>query len=267
MGALFVKPRLPIFSTLAAAYREWRRALSALRPPIINAFIILTAVAAVGEMIPQRYWDANPLGEIMSLMQTAIRALLLAPIVIAIHRFVILGEVRRAFTLPLGEPVFWTFFVWLFVIEVLIGLPFEVLGAMQALDLSLQATTLGLIVALIVAAAIVLRLIVLLPAIAVGAPGASPAQAIADTKGQALRILAIVLLAVLPWFAANIASVLLLGRRMEIPGSPQMMIGLVMGGVLQTVVLSLTAVIASLAFIALGAQVRRAGAAAPRAPT
>ena len=262
-----MKQRLSIFATLAAAYREWRRALLALRPLIINAFLIVTAVATVGEIIPQHYWDTRPLGEIMSLVQTTILALLLAPIVIAIHRFVILGEVRSAYTLPLGDPAFWTFFVWLFVIEVLIGLPFEVLGAMQALDLSLQATALGLIVTLIAAAAVVLRLIVLLPAIAVEAPRASPAQAIADTKGEALRILAIVLLAVLPWFAANLVGTLLLGRRMEIPGSPQMMIGLVMGGGLQTVVLSLTAVIASLAFVALGAQVRRAGAAAPRAPT
>jgi hypothetical protein len=62
---------------------------------------------------------------------------------------------------------------------------------------------------------------VLLPAIAVEAPGASPRLTFIDTKGQALRILAILLLALAPWISAIFVSVILLGPRVSVTGSPQ----------------------------------------------
>ena len=68
------------------------------------------------------------------------------------------------------------------------------------------------------------------------------------------------MLAFVPWVVADAGGIFLLGRGVAVTGSPPMMISLVMGGVLQTVVLSLSAVIASLVFVALAAQVRRAGA-------
>jgi hypothetical protein len=49
----------------------------------------------------------------------------------------------------------------------------------------------------------------------------------------------------------------LLGPGAQITGTPLAMIFLVMGGVLQMIMLSLTAVIASYAFMSLAAQVRR----------
>jgi hypothetical protein len=67
-----------------------------------------------------------------------------------------------------------------------------------------------------------------------------------DTKGQALRILALFFLALLPWISANIGGLLLLGPRVQIVGTPQAITSLVMGGVLQTITLALTAVIALL---------------------
>jgi len=85
-----------------------------------------------------------------------------------------------------------------------------------------------------------------------------------DTKGQALRILAIFVLALLPWIAADFAGVLLIGRRIDVAGSLPGISFLLLGGVLQTIMLSMTAVIASLVFIALGAKVCHAPAP-PRA--
>jgi len=109
-----------------------------------------------------------------------------------------------------------------------------------------------------------LRLTILLPALAVEAPGATPSHALVDTKGHALRILSLFLLALLPWVAVDIGSVLLLGPSAQITGTPLAMIFLVMGGVLQMIMLSITAVITSYAFMSLAAQVRRA--AEPQAP-
>ena len=247
---------------LAAAYREWWRVLVSLRPLILNAFLIVLAVAVVEQQIPERLWDEIPLGNIMSVAETAIRALLLTPVAIAIHRLVILDEVTRAYTLPLGEPAFRV--AWLFALGVIADLPFDLLTAMQARDASLAATSIGFLLALIAVVAFALRLTVLLPAIAVAAPGAWLKPALADTKGQALRILAIFLLALLPWIAADAAGVALIGRRIEAVGSLPGVMFLLLCGVLQTIMLSMAAVVASLVFIVLSAKVRQAPAP-PRA--
>jgi hypothetical protein len=195
--------------------------------------------------------------------------LLFTPILIAIHRFVIRDEVTPAYTFAVGEPAFRPFFLWLFALKVLSGLPLDFLGVLQMFDLSLAATSLGLVVALIVAIAVALRLTILLPAVAVRAPGATAARVMAnvmaDTKNQALRLLAIFVVALIPWIAAVIAGVIVLGRGVEVTGSPAMMASLVMGGVSETITLSLTAVIASLAFVALAKEVNRAAALSPGA--
>ena len=250
--------KLRIGPTLVAAYREWWRALETLRLLILNAFLIIVFLAVIEDQIPSRLSDQEPLGHIISLAETAIRAMLLTPIAIAIHRMVILDEVNRAYTLPLGEPAFRAFFAWLVVLGVIGGLPFDLLGVLQTHNASLATTLIGFLLAMIAMIAFALRLTVLLPAIAVEAPGAALKPALADTRGKTLRILAIFVLALLPWVAADFAGVLLIGRRIAVPGSLPGAFGLILGGVLQTALLSLTAVIASLVYIALAAKVRHA---------
>ena len=250
--------------TLVAAYRDWGRLLTAMRAIILSAFLIVLAISVAEELVPERLWDLQLAGEALGLLQDAAWALLLTPVVIAIHRFVILGEITSAYTLHVGEPGFRIFLAWLLALKILVGLPFDLLGVLQTLDWSPRATALALAAALILVIAVALRLTILLPALAVEAPGATPSHALADTKGQALRILALFLLALLPWVAVDIGGVLLLGPGAQITGTPRAMIFLVMSGALQTVVLSITAVIASYAFMSLAAQVGRA--AQPQAP-
>jgi hypothetical protein len=253
-----MKPgRLPVMPTLIAAYRDWGRTLNAMRAINLSAIIIITAISVGAEFVPQRLWEQQLSGEALDLVQGAIWAFLLAPFVIALHRFVILGEITPAYTLPINEPAFLIFFGWLFALKVLVGLPFDVLGALQALNWSLRASTLAFAVALVAVAFVSLRLSILLPACAVEAPGATPSRALADTRGQALRIFALFFLALLPWLAANIAGVFLLGPGIQIIGTPRAMVSLVMGGILQTITLSLMTVIASYAFMALAANVKR----------
>ena len=256
--------RLPILPTLVAAYRDLGRLLTAMRAVMLSAFFIMLATSVAAELVPQRLWDQELAGEALGFAQNAVEAFLLTPIVIAIHRFVILDKITPNYTVPIGEPVFGIFFGWLLALKVLVGLPFDLLGVVQTLDWSLPASVLALVLALIAAVGVSLRLTILLPALAVEAPGATPSHALADTKGHALRVLALFFLALAPWLAATIGGVLLLGRGATITGSPLAMLSLVMGGVLQTILLALTAVIASHAFMALAAQVKRA--AEPHAP-
>jgi hypothetical protein len=258
LRAVIVKQRLPITPTLVAAYRDLGRLLTAMRALMMSAFLIMLAISAAADFVPQRLWDQELAGEALGLAQNAIEAFLLTPVVVAIHRFVILDKITPNYTLPVGDPVFRIFFSWLLALEVLLGLPFDLLGVLQTLNWSLSAITLAFALALIAAVGVALRLTILLPALAVGAPGATASHAAADTKGHVLRILALFVLALVPWLAAAFGGVLLLGRGAMITGSPLAMLSLVMGGVLQTITLALTVVIASYAFMALAAQVKRA---------
>lgn len=249
--------QLPIIRTLAVAYRDWRRVLLALRMLVAGAFLILVTLDTVAEFVPQSLWGQNLTGQALDLADDAIWAMLLTPIVIAVHRFVIQDVVTPGFTLPLGNPVYQKVAVWLFALKVLSGLPFDLLGMMQMLGWPLWASTLGFVVALVAAIGLSLRLAILPPALAVQAPGATALHALADSKGQVLRLFAIFFLALIPWVAVGVGDIVLLGRRIGVTGSPQMMIGLVMGGLLQTIVLTLSAVIASHAFQTLADAVNR----------
>jgi hypothetical protein len=251
--------KLLIWPTLGASYREWRRMLPALRPLVINGFLIVLAISVLDEFIPARLADQELFGTAISLVEAALRAFLLTPILIAIHRFIILDEITKAYAVPLGEPAFRRFFSWLFAFEVLAGFPLDFLGALQALNVTLTVSVIGFVAALVVAFALMVRLAILPPAIAVEAPGARLAWALEDTKGSALRIFAIFFVAVIPWLVLDLAVFTLIGRGAAGTGSVAGLVGLVFGGILQTALLTLMAVIASLLFIALGMHVRRHG--------
>jgi hypothetical protein len=254
---LLLRQRLPVFATVAAAYREWWRACLALPMLLFSAFIISVAVAAIGDVIPQRLWDSNQFGEILSLAREGIRSVLLSPIVIGIHRFVILDEPASNYVFPVSEPAFWRFVGWLFGLDILTGLPIDLLSFMQALNVSVWTTTVVFFVLQVAAIALAFRLWILLPAIAVDAAATKPALALADTKGYVLRILAITALAAIPWFIVAMIGASLIGRRFDAIGSFPAMIGLLMIGVLQSLLLLLLTVVVSLVFIALGAKTKR----------
>jgi len=63
--------KLPIWSTLGAAYREWRRMLPALRPLVIDAFLIVLTISVLDEFIPARLAEQEPLGTAISLVEAA----------------------------------------------------------------------------------------------------------------------------------------------------------------------------------------------------
>jgi hypothetical protein len=260
-----LKQRLPVVATIVATYREWWRACSALRTLVFSAFVILLAATTVSDFIPQRFWDRGPLGEVLSLAQQAIRSVLLAPVLIGIHRFVILDEPAPGYAFPAGEPAFWTFVAWLFGLDVLTGLPIDLLGLMQVLNVPVWTSTFIFIALLAAAVVLALRLSILLPAIAVDATGIKPALALADTRGYALRMLAITVLAAIPWLAVSAIGTWLIGRRIDVVGSFPAMVGLLMTGALQTISLSLMAVIVSLVFVALGAKTKRSIASSAHA--
>jgi len=249
--------RLPIVSTAASAFRDWRRLFSVLRGLMFSAFLVLLVISAATEFIPNRIWQQELFGDALTLVQDAAEALLLAPLIIAIHRFVILGEATRSYLLDLGDPTFRLFVGWLFALKIIGGLPFTLLGALQALGWQPLATVLPFAVALVLALIISIRFTILFPALAVRAAGASAAHALADSKGYVLRILAIFCIVLLPWLLLDIVIVLLLGPGAHVGGSSPAMLTLAFSAVLQTGMVSISAVAVSHMFQALASEVRR----------
>jgi hypothetical protein len=71
-------------AALIAAYRDLRRLLSPLRIIVIGAFLNLLAISVAADLVPQRVWDQTPSGEVSTMLQDALWALLLTPVVTAL---------------------------------------------------------------------------------------------------------------------------------------------------------------------------------------
>ena len=140
------------------------------------------------------------------------QAFLLTPYLIAVHRFIILGETATPYRLEPRAHRFQLFFLWSVVLSMFYWVPAFVLGALPRTTGTMLVGSL-LLLAIFVAAVIVsTRLIILFPAIAVDAPGATWVNAMADTKGNFWRILLISMLATLPVLIGMIAVALLAGE-------------------------------------------------------
>src|SRR5208337_1677202 len=97
---------LPIWRTVAAAYREWWRMLPVLRPLVVNAVLIVIAISVLDALVPARWFAQELSASMITLVEAALHALLLAPVVAAIHRFIIRDNITKAYTLPLGDAQF-----------------------------------------------------------------------------------------------------------------------------------------------------------------
>jgi len=118
-----------------------------------------------------------------------------SPYLIAVHRFILLGKVTTRYDLELGDPRLQRFFGWTIVFA-LLGVAPALLSSLLPLPAFLRSV---LTSALAIAALVVtVRLIVVLPAIAVDSDRVTWQNAMADTAGYAGRIFLICLAADLP---------------------------------------------------------------------
>jgi hypothetical protein len=107
---------------------------------------------------------------------------------------------------------------------------------------------------LIVFTVVVLRVIILLPAVAVDAPGASWSRAMADTRGYTWRILFILLLASLPLVFVRA----IVGRTLGDWGGITLQVALaIFNGAMNTIIMTLAIVIVSRLYERLGDRVKQ----------
>jgi hypothetical protein len=104
---------------------------------------------------------------------------LVTPFFIAVHRFIVLGEVTRGYRLDWRQRRYQLFFGWAFAVYLLSELPMlmgKLPGHWMITLLAVTMTIFGWVA--------FFRSIILFPAIAVDAPGATLRQAFEDTSGH-----------------------------------------------------------------------------------
>ena len=160
-------------------------------PQLAWAVVFILALQVVLDLVFNQFIPRNSLfgHDIPAVLHYA----LLTPFFIAVHRFIILGEVTRHYRLQWEDPRFQLFFCWAFTIFALSR--FALLGPVLPKHWMFQLIAFGLAIAVCVGFT---RVTILFPAIAVDAPGASPAHAIEDTKGHGWYIFFLFLLPFLP---------------------------------------------------------------------
>jgi hypothetical protein len=186
--------KLPILKPVTTGYRESWLAIRMM--PVLAGFaFLIIAVNMMEYIIPAGVAEDAVLANLVSFAVTAAQSFFVTPIMIAVHRFVILGEVTTSYVLEPNQRVFRAFFGWLLALSV-IGLFAVMLFAPNALPASLSLAIVLIVMVLMIV--VTLRLSILFPAIAVETPGATARNAWADSKQHTFSIFLIFLLAIVP---------------------------------------------------------------------
>jgi hypothetical protein len=176
---------------LGTAVLSWRDGLRALRDmPLVAVFAyVANFFAAAGEILLEKTADKPLSVNFLSLGLSILQIFLLTPVAIAVHRYVLLGEVTHRYALNPASRQFRNFFAYGALIQLMMGLSTLFYGPVKI------GPTLALFACAIFFS---VRTLILFPAIAVNARHAIWWNAVRDSKGHFWRTLAIVLIISVP---------------------------------------------------------------------
>jgi hypothetical protein len=234
-------------SIIRWAVTAWRDAFAAAQQMPVVLGVAMMAVLTVNVLsipiIPRNVGATTGLGvEIFSFVVGLVQGFLLTPAAIAVHRFVLFGEREASYRLEPGNPRFRRFFFFTVALRIFIVIPSAVVGLMS---INRGSWVFGVVSAVVGVFAVImmLRTLILFPAIAADAPGADLSNAWRDSKGHSWRILFIVIAVAIPMMAVTMFYSLLW------PGGPSR------GGTAVVVVLdSVEAVIGTAVYAALASR-------------
>ena len=149
----------------------------------------------------------SPWLPIISIGAGIVQAVLLAPLAIAVHRFVLLGEKTNRYPLEPKSSRYLRFVGFAILVKILWLIPSTIESAIPAVRDNNPALASGLgivaFVLVITVVIIVVRRAILFPAIAIDAPGATWSKARLDTKGSSWRVAFVFVLTALPVLVIN----------------------------------------------------------------
>ncbi len=191
--------RLPIRRAVVVAYQDALRAAQAMRGLFLLTLLIVLSIHVVNDLLP---YDLT--ASVIRIPVEVVRAVLLTPVLVAVQRFILLGDASDRYAIELSNPRFFRFLFWsLALLAVSFGPGLLLLMLSSVFGLPATIAFVGLSLSLVVYVIVGLRLTVLFPAIAVDAPGATASNSVADTRGFTVDICLIYLLTLLPIGAAE----------------------------------------------------------------
>jgi hypothetical protein len=209
----------PIGRAAAQAWRDVGQVMKALPSVSLVTFAICAGLAiAQDTLMPDHQSRLDAKAMLADFAVSLAQALLLTPYLIAVHRFIILGEATAHYTLSLGDPRFLRFFGWSVALAVLAAAP-TLLAAL--LTSSVGARFLIMCIIIVIALVISIRTILLFPSTAVDSPGATLSDAMADSSGYAWRIVFISLLTMLPVIVIAIVVAIVLAMTRVLSDGPR----------------------------------------------
>jgi hypothetical protein len=198
---------LPIFESAMTAWRDALAARERMPMLFVIAFAVVVALDVVlfilGVLAGPGFFFS-----VLTLIYSIAQGFFLAPLAIAVHRFVLLGEVRDGYRLDPQDGRFQRFFTFSAALAVVLAFP-HVVG--HLLSGPFGPSFLGSLIQLILsicAIIVMIRNVILFPAVAIDAPGADWRNAMEDTKGHSWSVFLILLCVILP--LAVVATVLVL---------------------------------------------------------
>lgn len=252
----------PVFQTVTTAYRDVGRVIHAM-PVLTGTMIAILIAFNIASLFilpaPSPGSFKSPLFDLILLAASAIQSFLLTPFLIAVHRFILLYQLTGQYALAPQEPRFFRFFGWSLVITALSLFPSVLQAGLGALGFPGVFTGVLTLAIMIVCFFLTFRLTILFPAIAVDAPGATAANAYADSKGNVWRIFFIFFLAILPFmvFALGLFFLGLISTAQDI--SPLRIAGKILSAIVGVPAYALFVAVASRLFQALGERVNGRG--------
>ncbi len=193
----------PIIQTAGLAWRDSFRVIAAM--PIVAgiAFAILILLSLVSVwIVPDSYALAKSHWlPVFTLVSSIVSSLLLAPLAIAVHRYVLLGELTNRYPLDPFRARYLRFVGFAMLLKLLWSLPTITQGYIASAQDAPGITGLlgfGSTVLFIAIVVVTVRRAILFPAIAIDAPGATWSNARRDTKGSSWRVAFIFVLIVAP---------------------------------------------------------------------
>ncbi len=193
----------PVVATAVTAWGDAFNVIGAMPGVIAVAFAIMIGISLVSlAILPDAYAvAASPWAAVISIVFSIIEALLLAPLAIVVHRYVLLGEATARYPLDPSSTRYMRFVSFAILVKLLGVIPGVVDGFApnrQQYPGLAMAFGVAILVLFVVVTVIVIRRAILFPAIAIDAPGASWSNARRDTKGVSWRVAFIFVCAALP---------------------------------------------------------------------
>jgi hypothetical protein len=197
----------PIIGSAIAAWRDALHAVRDMRAVAGIAFLLMMAVSASEAAVDTYLFpgaEGGWLQQVTGVVFLAVHSLVATPLAIAVHRYVLLGETTQRYSLDFSNPRLLRFFAFVMAFYLAFLLPIWMPALIEG-----GWGVVASVVLFFIVVGVVLRSVMIFPAIAVDAAGAGLGNALLDTKGHGWRISWLVLITAAPVIAIVILGVVL----------------------------------------------------------